>query len=114
MERKTSTLEGYALNMETHNDFNPEKLYHGRLKVNCTAREARFCEAKKRGPRNKAIYDGHYVAVSYSRKRDAYWYRFKNGNLEDLKPNLVAVELGLAMLAVEKHQSSNKNNTTGK
>lgn len=108
MKQNETTLEGYALNMETNDELNPEKLYRGRLKVNCAAREARFCEAKKRGPRNKTVYDGHYVAVSYSKKRDSYWYRFKNGNLVGMKPNLVTAELGLAMLAVEKHQSSNK------
>lgn len=108
MKKPISTFEGYALNMETNKVFDPEKLYHGKIKVNCTAREARFCEAKKRGPRNKTVYDGHYVAVSYSKKRDAYWYRFKNGSMEGMKPNLVAAELGLAILAIENHQSSSK------
>lgn len=109
MTQKEHRVEGYAINLETNEEFNPQRIYRGKLQVNCSSNEAMFREQKKRGPRNKVIYDGNYVAVSYSKSKGTYWFRFHNESMQGFKPTLVTSELGLAVLAVNKHRSKNKN-----
>lgn len=108
MDKQRTELEGYTLAMETNNNFDPLRIYRGRMKVNCAALSATFVENKKRGPRNKVVYQGNYVALSFSQIGNGYHFRFVNENMQEFKPTLVQAELGLAFLAMKKHRSENK------
>ena len=104
MEKKEHKLEGYNLTLETNEEFDSRRIYRGKLMANCAAKSAVFRENRKRGPRNKVVYDGKYVAVSYSEVKSSYWFRFHNDSMQGFKPTTVTAELGLAVMAVKNHR----------
>ncbi|MCQ2300418.1 MAG: hypothetical protein MJZ81_09875 [Bacteroidales bacterium] len=64
-------------------------------------------EAAKRGPHNKPIYKGSYIAVSYSERLGHYWWRFLNENMPPVSFTELNKELQLAKKAVTKHKKVN-------
>ena len=83
------------------------KGYHGVLnqqgdELVCFVEE----EAAKRGPHNKPIYKGSYIAVSYSERLGHYWWRLISENMSRANATDLAKELQLAKKAVTKHKKT--------
>lgn len=100
-------LDNCNLNIETNYEFRPKSIYHGRFVVDANRREALLKENRPRGPRNQPVYCGRYLAVSFSRRLNRYWWRFVCKNMTAANAADFSKELKLAQKAVLKHGNDN-------